>query len=82
MSRRDSHSIRSSGRFTSRWPGVLLLVLLWLAPLQAFAQALQDREGVTLYWGLVPAAIVDDRHAVDELVEFVVSARVPHGETR
>jgi hypothetical protein len=67
MSLRDSRSIRPSGRFTSRWPGLLLLVLLWLASLQAFAQARQDRDGVTLYWGLVPAAIVDDKHAVDEL---------------
>jgi hypothetical protein len=46
---------------------LVLLVLLWLAPLQAFAQARLDRDGVTLYWGLVPGAIAEDKHALADL---------------
>lgn len=45
----------------------LLLVLLWFAPWQAFAQARMEREGVTLYWGLVPGAVVEDKHALADL---------------
>ncbi len=46
---------------------LLLLVLMALAPWQAFAQARMDREGVTLYWGLVPGAVVEDKHALADL---------------
>ena len=45
----------------------LLLVLLWLAPWQAFAQARMERDGVALYWGLVPGAVVEDKHALADL---------------
>lgn len=31
------------------------------------AEARMEREGVVLYWGLVPAAIVSQQHAIDEL---------------
>jgi hypothetical protein len=46
---------------------LLLLALLWLAPWQAFAQARMERNGVTLYWGLVPGAVVEDKHALADL---------------
>lgn len=46
---------------------MLLLVLLGFAPWQTFAQARMDREGVTLYWGLVPGAIAEDKHALADL---------------
>ena len=45
----------------------LLLGLLWLAPWQAFAQARMARDGVALYWGLVPGAVVEDKHALADL---------------
>lgn len=33
----------------------------------SFAQARLDKEGVTIYWGFVPAAVVSDKHALDEM---------------
>jgi len=33
----------------------------------AFGQSQLDREGVTIFWGLVPAAVVSDKHALDQL---------------
>lgn len=33
----------------------------------AFGQSQLDRDGVTIYWGLVPAAVVSDKHALDQL---------------
>ena len=33
----------------------------------AFGQSQLDRDGVTMYWGLVPAAVVSDKHALDQL---------------
>ena len=48
-------------------PALILLVVACLAASYAFAQARQDRDGVTLYWGLVPAAIVESKHAIDDL---------------
>lgn len=33
----------------------------------ASAQARQEREGVQLYWGLVPAAVVSQKHALEEM---------------
>lgn len=43
----------SLGRSAWGVPALPLLALLWLTPWRASAQARQDREGVTLYWGLV-----------------------------
>jgi hypothetical protein len=46
---------------------LLLLVMLWLAPWHVAAQARMERDGVTLYWGLVPGAVVEDKHALADL---------------
>lgn len=46
---------------------LLGLLLFSAACGNAFGQAQLDREGVTLYWGLVPAAVVSDKHALDQL---------------
>lgn len=43
--------------------GLALLV----ASAQARAQAQQERDGVVLYWGVVPAAIVAERHDVAQM---------------
>lgn len=44
---------------------LLLLLATILSP--ALAQSRLDRSGITLYWGLVPAAVVADKHALAEL---------------
>jgi len=44
---------------------LLLLLAMMLSPAQA--QGRLERSGVTLYWGLVPAAVVTDKHALAEL---------------
>lgn len=44
----------------------LLLVLLVFTG-QAFAQARQDKEGITVYWGFVPAAVVSEKHDLAEM---------------
>lgn len=46
---------------------LLGLVLFAAACGNAFGQSKLDREGVTIYWGLVPAAVVSDKHALDGL---------------
>ena len=46
---------------------LVALALLALVPLIALAQARQEREGVVLYWGLVPAAIVSEKHALQDM---------------
>jgi hypothetical protein len=43
----------------------LLLLATMLSP--ALAQSRLERSGVALYWGLVPAAVVTDKHALAEL---------------
>lgn len=43
------------------------LTLLALVPTIAIAQARLEREGVVLYWGLVPAAIVSQKHALEDM---------------
>lgn len=43
----------------------LLLLATALSP--ALAQSRQERSGITLFWGLVPAAVVADKHALAEL---------------
>lgn len=55
-------------RFVKRaWITCILGVALWGWTLVAAAQERQERAGVVLYWGLVPAAIVSQQHAVEEL---------------
>ncbi len=43
------------------------LILLALAPSMTLAQARLVREGVVLYWGLVPAAVVSDKHSLEDM---------------
>jgi hypothetical protein len=43
------------------------MLLLAIAPTLALGQARQVREGVVLYWGLVPAAVVAEKHALEEM---------------
>ena len=43
------------------------LTLLALVPSMAIAQARLERDGVVLYWGLVPAAIVSQKHALEDM---------------
>ena len=43
------------------------LVLLALVPSITLAQARLEREGVVLYWGLVPAAVVSQKHALEDM---------------
>lgn len=51
----------------SRSIGLLALILLALLPTLVRAQARLERDGVVLYWGLVPAAVVSQRHAQEEM---------------
>ena len=46
---------------------LVALALLALVPSIALAQARLEREGVVLYWGLVPAAIVSQTHALQDM---------------
>ncbi len=46
---------------------LVALALLALVPSLAIAQARLEREGVVLYWGLVPAAIVSQNHALQDM---------------
>lgn len=46
---------------------LLGLVLFAAAWGNAFGQSRLDREGVTMYWGLVPTAVVSDKHALEQL---------------
>ncbi len=46
----------------------LSAALIWsLALGNAFAQARQEREGLVLYWGLVPAAVVSAKHSLEQM---------------
>lgn len=52
------------------WRGSLAMALLWLLvalPQPALAQRQLERSGITLYWGLVPSAVVADMHELAEL---------------
>ncbi|MBT9508649.1 hypothetical protein [Rhodoferax sp.] len=51
----------------SKFAAFFTLALLALAPSITLAQARLEREGVVLYWGLVPAAIVSQKHALEEM---------------
>lgn len=46
---------------------LLAAILLLLGHAPACAQARVERDGVVLYWGLVPAAIVSEKHALQEM---------------
>lgn len=60
--------IRLRSRLRPRhWPHRLAAVVLALAGLPALAQDRLQRDGVVLYWGLVPAAIVAGRHPADDM---------------
>jgi len=55
---------------TQRWrlaatAWLLLLLATLLSP--ALAQSRLERSGVTLYWGLVPAAVLAEKHALADL---------------
>lgn len=54
-----------AGALFSPRPAVALALLL--AALAAQAQQRLERAGIALYWGLVPAAIVSQQHAVEEI---------------
>jgi hypothetical protein len=43
------------------------MALLAFGPHLALAQARQERDGVALYWGLVPAAVVSQKHSLEEM---------------
>lgn len=46
----------------------LVALTIWLTvPGLAFAQGRQERDGLVLYWGLVPAALVTQGHALENL---------------
>jgi hypothetical protein len=47
--------------------GLFAILLLALAPSIASAQQRLHRDGVVLYWGLVPAAVVSQKHALEEM---------------
>ena len=51
----------------SNLAGLFALALLALGPSITLAQARLEREGVVLYWGLVPAAIVSQKHALEDM---------------
>lgn len=44
-----------------------LLTLWLLGPSPATAQARVEREGVVMHWGLVPAAVASQKHALEEM---------------
>lgn len=43
------------------------LALIAFGPSVAQAQMRLEREGVVLYWGLVPAAVVSEKHALEDM---------------
>ena len=46
---------------------VFMLGLAWVFAVSAFGQSRQERDGVVLYWGVVPAAVVSQEHALADL---------------
>jgi hypothetical protein len=50
-----------------RWLVWLGIALSCALPALAAAQSRLERNGVVLYWGLVPAAVVSQQHALDEM---------------
>lgn len=51
----------------ARWLFFALLLVLFAHADPVPAQARQDKEGITVFWGLVPAAVVSEKHAVEEM---------------
>lgn len=51
----------------SKLLGLFAVALLALGPALASAQARLERDGVVLYWGLVPAAVVSEKHALEDM---------------
>ena len=51
----------------SKFAAFFTLALLALAPSITLAQARLEREGVVLSWGLVPAAVVSQKHALEDM---------------
>lgn len=59
-----------------RW---LIMAALFTMPSHLLAQSRSERDGVVLYWGLLPAAIVAQRHALEEMHGTVPSGgRLQH----
>lgn len=51
----------------ARFAVLFTLALIALAPSIALAQMRLAKEGVVLYWGLVPAAVVSQKHALEDM---------------
>jgi len=47
--------------------GCLIVAALFVIPSHLLAQSRLERDGVVLYWGLMPAAIAAQRHALEEM---------------
>ncbi|WP_434033005.1 hypothetical protein [Cupriavidus sp. a3] len=62
-----------------RYFGCLIVAGLLVMPSRLLAQSRLEQDGVVLYWGLVPAAIVAQRHALEEMHGTVPSGgRLQH----
>lgn len=59
---------------------LLLLLVTMLSP--ALAQSRLERSGITLYWGLVPAAVVAEKHDLAELHGGRGSAVIPENSAK
>lgn len=55
----------------SKLAALFTLALLALGPSLTLAQARLERQGVLLHWGLVPAAIVSEKHALQDMHGFL-----------
>lgn len=51
----------------SKFIALFTLALFALAPSVGLAQSRLVRDGVVLYWGLVPAAVVAEKHALEDM---------------
>lgn len=51
----------------NRWFLFALLLVLFAYADTLWAQARQDKDGITVFWGLVPAAVVSEKHAIEEM---------------
>ncbi|GMG94572.1 hypothetical protein ACUXAV_006178 [Cupriavidus metallidurans] len=64
---------------TWRYLECLIMAVLFAIPSHLLAQSRLERDGVVLYWGLVPAAIVAQRHSLEEMHGSVPSGgRLQH----
>lgn len=55
------------GLVAPRLVALFTLVLLILVPSITLAQSRLEREGVVLYWGLVPAAVASGKHVLEDM---------------